>query len=168
MKQRLLLAVAMDMARGIGRGNALPWHLPRDLRRFRSLTLGKPLIVGRRTYQSIGKPLPGRHMIVVTRTRGFQAPGCEVAGSLDEALALAAARGEEVVIGGGESLYAEALPRCDRVALTLVLGHFPCDTFFPDLWALQPWQIRTEAFHAADDQNPHACVFLELERVATV
>ncbi|MCU0654762.1 MAG: dihydrofolate reductase [Polyangiaceae bacterium] len=168
MKQRVLLAAAMDLARGIGAGNALPWHLPRDLRRFRSMTLGKPLIVGRRTYQSIGKPLPGRHMIVVSREAGFQAPGCEVAGSLDGALALAAQRGEEVVIGGGASLYAEALPRCDRVALTLVLGHFPCDTFFPDLWALGPWQLRTEAFHGADEQNPHPCVFLELARVASV
>lgn len=168
MKQRIALVAAMDMARGIGRGNALPWHLPRDLRRFRSLTLGKPLIVGRKTYQSIGKALPGRHMIVVTRTPGFRAPDCEIAGSLEEALVLASQRGEEAIIGGGETIYQEALPRCTRLALTLVLGHFPCDTYFPDLWSQATWQVRTEAFHAADEQNPHACVFLELERVASV
>jgi len=168
VRPRLLLVAAMDLARGIGRGNALPWHLPRDLRRFRSLTLGKPLIVGRRTYESIGKPLPGRHLIVVTRSAGYTAPGCEVAGSLDEAIALAAQRGDEAVIGGGEAIYAAALPGCDRLALTLVLGHFPCDTFFPDLWARGSWQVRAEAFHPPDDQNPHACVFLEVERVASV
>jgi dihydrofolate reductase len=168
VRPRLLLVAAMDLARGIGRENALPWHLPRDLRRFRSLTLGKPLIVGRKTYESIGKPLPGRHMIVVSRAPGFSAPGCEVATSLDDAIALAARRGEEAVLGGGEAIYAAALPVCDRLALTMVLGHFPCDTFFPDLWAQGRWQVRTEAFHAADDQNPHACVFLELERVTTV
>ncbi|MCS6899768.1 MAG: dihydrofolate reductase [Myxococcales bacterium] len=168
MRPRLLLVAAMDLARGIGRGNALPWHLPRDLRRFRSLTLGKPLIVGRRTYESVGKPLPGRYMIVVTRSVGYTAPGCEVAGSLDEALSLAAQWGEEAVIGGGETIYAAALPGCDRLALTLVLGHFPCDTFFPDLWSQGVWQVRADAFHPADDQNPYACVFLEVERVTSV
>lgn len=166
MTPRLVAVAAMDLARGIGLGNALPWHLPRDLRRFRSLTLGKPLIVGRKTYQSIGKPLPGRHMIVLTRERGFTAPGCEVAATLDEALVLAGQRGEEAVIGGGEAVYAAALPRCSRLALTLVLGHFGCDTFFPEPWAQGPWAIRTEGFHPADDQNPHACVFLEVERAS--
>lgn len=162
---RLVAAAAMDLARGIGLRDALPWHLPKDLRRFRSLTLGKPLIVGRKTYQSIGKPLPGRHMIVVSRDAGFRAPGCEVAASLDHALDLAATRGtEEAVIGGGAGLYAEALPRCSRLSLTLVLGHFYCDTYFPNLWAEGPWSIRTEAFHPADEQNPYPCVFLDLER----
>lgn len=164
MKPRLLLVAALDLARGIGLNNALPWHLPRDLRRFRSLTLGKPLIVGRKTYQSIGKPLPGRHMIVLTREQGFAAPGCEVAATFDQALALAAQHGEEAVVGGGEAVYAAALPRCNRLALTLVLGHFACDTFFPDLWSQGRWSTRAEAFHPADDQNPHACVFLDVER----
>ncbi len=165
---RVIAAVAVDLAGGIGRGQALPWHLPRDLRQFKSVTLGKPLIVGRRTFESIGRPLPGRHMIVVSRTAGFAASGCEVAGSLDEALARAATRGEEAVIGGGASLYAEAWSRCERVALTLVLGQFDCDTFLPSPWRDGPWRVRTEAFHPADEQNAHACVFLDLERAAPV
>lgn len=166
--QRISLVVAMDLARGIGRNNTLPWYLPRDLRRFRALTLGKPLIVGRKTFESIGRPLPGRHMIVVTRTPGFPAPGCELANSLDEALALAAHHGDDVVVGGGEAIFREVLPRCNSIALTLVLDHFPCDVHFPEPWPLASWSVRTEAFHAADEQNLHACVFLELSRVASV
>jgi dihydrofolate reductase len=163
---RLVAAVAADLAGGIGRAQGLPWHLPRDLRRFKAMTLGKPLIVGRRTYESIGRPLPGRHMIVVTRDGGYTAAGCQVAGSLDEAVRLASERGDEAIIGGGAALYGEAMGRCERVALTLVLGHFDCDVFLPSPWRQGPWRVRTEAFHPADEQNLHPCVFLELERTA--
>ena len=162
---KLVLIAAADRNLLIGTGTGLPWHLPGDLKRFRARTMGRPMVMGRRTWETIGKPLPGRTSVVVSRSPAFSAPGCEVAGSLDEALARAVAHGgDEVVVGGGAALYEEALPRCERVALTLVLGHFDCDTFLPTPWRQGPWRVRTEAFHPADEQNAYPCVFLDLER----
>src|SRR5690606_3178604 len=119
----------------IGRDNALPWRLPADLKRFRRITIGHPIVMGRRSYEAIGRPLPGRTNIVVTRRADYTAPGCTVVHSLEEALARAAASPEAFVIGGAQ-LYAEALPRAYRLYLTRVHAEIPGDTLFPAVdWA---------------------------------
>lgn len=124
------LVAALARNRVIGAGNRLPWHLPEDLKRFKRLTMGAPVIMGRKTYESLGRPLPGRRNIVVTRQVGARWNGCEVARSLDDAIALAGDAREVFVIGGAE-LYAVALPRADRLHLTLIDADYAGDTFFP-------------------------------------
>jgi len=118
----------------IGRDGRLPWHIPEDLKRFRALTMGHHIIMGRRTWESIGRPLPGRTSVVVTRDRDYSAPGVKVAHSLAEALA-ACAGDEEVFVIGGAEIYREALPRADRIYLTEVLADYPGDVRFPALGA---------------------------------
>lgn len=125
------LVAAMAGNRVIGAGNRLPWHLPADLQRFKRLTMGAPVIMGRKTHESIGRALPGRRNIVVTRRPGASWDGCEVAGSLDAALAAARDAPEVFVIGGAE-LYAAVLPRADRLYLTLIDADYPGDTLFPE------------------------------------
>jgi dihydrofolate reductase len=125
------LVVALARNRVIGAGNRLPWRLPEDLRRFKRLTMGAPVILGRKTHESIGRALPGRRNIVVTRRPDARWEGCEVAGSLEAALALAGDAPEVFVIGGAE-LYRLALPRADRLYLTLIDADYDGDTFFPD------------------------------------
>ena len=124
------LVAALARNRVIGAGNRLPWHLPEDLKRFKRLTMGSPVIMGRRTHESIGRPLPGRRNIVVTRQAGARWDGCEVARSLDAAIALAGNAPEVFVIGGAE-LYRLALPRADRLHLTLIDADHRGDAFFP-------------------------------------
>ncbi len=114
----LVLVAALARNRAIGRDNALPWHISADLKRFKALTLGKPVLMGRRTYQSIGRPLPGRENLVLTREASFDVAGVQVHGDLDEALATIT-QAEVMVIGGGE-IYAQAIPRAVRMHLTLV------------------------------------------------
>lgn len=125
------LVAAMARNRVIGAGGRMPWHLPEDLKRFKKLTMGAPLIMGRKTHDSIGGPLPGRRNIVVTRRPGAIFRGCEVAHSLDEALALAGDAPEVFVIGGAE-LYRAALPRAERLYLTRIDAEYPGDTVFPE------------------------------------
>ena len=125
------LVAAMARNRVIGAGNRLPWHLPEDLKHFKRLTMGAPVIMGRKTHESIGKALPGRRNIVVTRRRGAHWDGCEAASSLDAALALAGDAPEAFVIGGAE-LYRLALPRADRLYLTLLDAAYAGDTLFPE------------------------------------
>ena len=129
------LVAALAANRVIGAGNRLPWHLPEDLKRFKRLTMGAPVIMGRKTHESIleqaGKPLPGRRNIVVTRRPGAAWAGCEVAHSLDAALALAGDAPEAFVIGGAE-LYRLALPRADRMYLTLLEAAYAGDALFPE------------------------------------
>jgi dihydrofolate reductase len=125
------LVAALAANRVIGAGNRLPWHLPEDLRRFKRLTMGAPVIMGRKTHESIGRALPGRRNIVVTRQAGARWEGCEVAASLEAALALAGDAPEVFVIGGAE-LYRLALPRADRMYLTLLDAEYPGDTLFPE------------------------------------
>lgn len=133
---RLSLIAAVAANRAIGRDGALPWHLPEDLRYFKRLTKGHGMIIGRRTWESIGGPLPWRTVIVVTRREGWEpAPGVHVARSLAEALALAAETlpdDDEVFVGGGTGIFAEALPLADRLYLTEIDADFPGDTFFPE------------------------------------
>ena len=140
----------------------MPWHLPADLKHFKALTLGKPVIMGRKTFEAIGKPLTERRNIIVTRRLGDSTAGCEVTHSLTDALVLASGVPEIMLIGGGE-LYREALPRAQRIYLTRVHAHFDADTFFP---ALDPadWRETAHTDHEADERNPYAYSFLTLER----
>jgi len=125
------LVAALARNRVIGAGDRLPWHLPEDLKHFKHLTMGAPVIMGRKTHESIGRPLPGRRNIVVTRQASARWDGCEVARSLDDAIALAGDAPEAFVIGGAE-LYRLALPRADRLYLTLIDADYQGDTFFPE------------------------------------
>ncbi|HEX5339745.1 MAG TPA: dihydrofolate reductase [Gammaproteobacteria bacterium] len=160
----LSLIVAAGENNEIGRHGEMPWHLPADLRHFKTVTLGKPVIMGRRTFESIGKPLPERRNIVVTRNRNYRAEGCETVHTLAEALVMAAGEPEVMVIGGGE-LYREALPRAQRIYLTRVHARFDADTFFPMLDMAQ-WRETAREAHPVDEHNHHACSFLVLERGA--
>jgi dihydrofolate reductase len=128
---RVYLVAAIAANGVIGANGRLPWHLPEDLRHFKSLTLGHPVIMGRRTWESLGRALPGRENIVVTRAPGYEAPGASVAASLDAALALCAGEPTAFVIGGGE-LYAEALAVADGLVLTEIQRDYPGDARFPD------------------------------------
>lgn len=150
----------------IGRQGQLPWHLPLDLKHFKLLTLGHPVLMGRRTWESIGRPLPGRANIVVTRQPDWVAPGCEVTHSLAEAVALAATRpgGELVCVIGGSEIYQAALPAVDVVYLTEVHHTVPDgDAFFP---ALPPsvWREETRERHEADEKHAYAFSFVTLRR----
>jgi dihydrofolate reductase len=146
----------------IGRANGLPWHLPADLAHFKSTTLGHPIIMGRRTWESIGRPLPGRRNIVVSRNAGFAAPGCEVAADLAAAYALAQGSPEVFVIGGSQ-LYDAALPGADRIYLTRVLASVEGDTRFPDLRP-DAWREKILGEQPPDDRNAYGLRFLLLER----
>ena len=125
------LVVAMAKNRIIGRNNALPWRLSADLKRFRRITMGHPIIMGRKTYQSIGRPLDGRKNIVISRNREFRPEGVTVAGSIDEALS--SANDDEIMIIGGADIYAQTLERSDRIHLTLIHQDFDGDAYFPEL-----------------------------------
>ena len=159
---RVCVVVAMGRARVIGVAGGLPWRLPADLRRFKALTLGKPILMGRRTHESIGRVLPGRRNLVLSRL-AFAAPGCEVVASLDEALSCCAGEPEVMVIGGA-TVYAEALPRAERIYLTIVDGEFAGDTFFPPLPEGEWREVEAEE-HPADAENPYALRFVRLDRV---
>jgi len=155
MKVSLIAAMAKN--RTIGLDNALPWHLPADQRYFKAKTMGHSLVMGRRTFESIGeRPLPGRKTIVVSRRRDYAPPGVEVARSLDEALARA--EGEEVFVAGGEEIFREALPRAHRLYLTRIERDFPGDTFFPELDE-SAWRLLDRERHEATTEIPFAYSF---------
>ena len=156
------IIVARARNNAIGIGNRMPWHLPADLAHFKRTTLGHPVIMGRRTRESIGRPLPGRRNIVVSRTPGFRPDGAEVHSSLDEAWRAVAGEDEAFVIGGAQ-LYTQALPQADRIYLTDVAGEVAGDTFFPALDA-GCWRESVLGEHPADGKNPFAMRFLLLSR----
>ena len=160
---RITLVVAMDAERGIGIGNRLPWHLPEDLAHFKRLTSGHPIVMGRKTFDSIGRALPNRRNIVITRNAGWQHDGVERAASLAEALALCG-EAEVFVIGGGQ-IFAEALPLAGRLELTEIAKRFDCDTFFPPLDAGAWHEQAREVHHAQDLGADYA--FVTLERAAS-
>jgi dihydrofolate reductase len=155
------LIVAMDEDGLIGRDGALPWRLPDDLRHFRRLTLGKIVLMGRKTFESLGKPLDGRDNWVVTRDPRFSAPGAQVWTSLPAALEAAGER-ELMVIGGGE-IYRQTLPLAQRIYLTRVHARLDGDTWFPALGAAA-WRACAREDHPADDRHAYAYSFVTLER----
>lgn len=159
---RLSLIVAMAENRAIGVDNRLPWHLPADLRHFRALTMGHPIIMGRKTFDSIGRVLPGRRNIVVTRNRDYSKESVEIAHSLDDALALCKGEREAFVIGGAH-LYQEAINRVDRVYLTLVHTVVKGDVFFPSLDGAH-WHEVERIGHRADATNGHDYDFFVYDR----
>src|SRR5262245_5936723 len=149
----------MDRKRGIGVDNKLPWRLSADLKRFRELTMGHHIIVGRKTYESIGRPLPGRRTIVVTRDVNYKAEGCEVAHSVKDAINLARERGEsEVFICGGAEIYAQTIGVADRMYLTLVEAEVAAYTFFPE-FDEREWSERESFYQPADEKNQYPFTF---------
>ena len=160
----LSLIVAMAENRVIGVNNRLPWHLPADLKHFRALTMGHPILMGRKTFDSIGRVLPGRRNIVVTRNPAYKSDGVEIAHSLHEASRLCPDEREAFVIGGAH-LYEAALPHAQRIYLTLVHTVVQGDVLFPALDE-SVWRIRETIAHAADEQNAHAYDFVVYERKA--
>lgn len=156
------LITAMADNRVIGIENRLPWNLPADMKWFRQQTTGKPVLMGRKTYDSIGRPLPKRRNIIISRDSSLLIEGCEVAGSADAALELCRDEAEVMVIGGA-SFYEQMLPRADRLYLTLVHAEIAGDARFPEIDFSQ-WHEMERHDHPADDANAFACTFLILER----
>lgn len=159
----LSLIAAMDQNHIIGIQNRLPWHLPADLKHFKQLTIGKPIVMGRTTFESIGKPLPNRRNIVISRNPTFHATGCDIAHSIEQALALTTNDPETMLIGGA-SLYAQTLPLARRLYLTLVHTTLSeGDAFFPAInW--NDWLILERVDHASDQANAVDYSFLTLDR----
>jgi len=159
---KVSLIAAMSKNRVIGRDNAIPWNIPADMHRFRELTLGHTIIMGRKTFESIGKPLPGRKNIIVTRQPDYPATGISVAGSLNEALLLAEGDGEVFICGGGE-IYEQALPVAAKIYLTLVDCDIDGDTRFPSILLNDYVELSRERL--AEDPSAD---FIILERAASV
>ena len=163
---RISFIVAMDLDGVIGQDGALPWRLPNDMKHFKRVTMGKPVIMGRKTHEAIGRPLPGRRNIVLTRDDGYLAEGCEVVHTVDEALRVAGDV-EEVMVAGGASVYHELMDRCDRIYRTTVEDRFTGDVYFPD-FDPKEWREIEHHEHDPDDSNAfrHTIVVLERERPA--
>jgi dihydrofolate reductase len=162
------LIAAMDRTRGIGIDNRLPWRLSADLRRFRELTMGHHIIVGRKTFESIGRALPGRRTIIVTRNENYQRPeeNLSIVHSVEEAIDLARERGEtEVFVCGGAEIYARTLGLADRLYLTFVETEADADVFFPE-WDESEWEVRESVYQSADEKNQFPFLFKLLCRIA--
>jgi dihydrofolate reductase len=157
------LIVAMADDRVIGRDGQLPWRLSADLRRFKRLTMGHHIIMGRKTYESIGRLLPGRTTVVITRQTDLEVPGAIVVHSLDEALQVAAADPEVFIVGGGE-IYRQAMPLVDRIYQTIVHAKVDGDTVFPPLAEAQ-WVLTETERHIADERNQFEYSFQVLDRI---
>jgi dihydrofolate reductase len=158
MSQPLItLIVAVADSGVIGRDNTLPWHLPEDLKRFKRLTMGKPILMGRKTFESIGKPLPGRQNIVVTRDTNYRREGVTVVHDAEAALRAAGPVPEIMVIGGAE-LFAALLPRAGRIHLTRVHGNIPGDVMWPALDERE-WSVVERESHSADDRHTWPMTF---------
>lgn len=160
-----MISVIVAVARNgvIGDGNRLIWHIGEDLRRFKAITSGHPVVMGRKTFESLGRPLPNRTNVVITRQTGYRADGCIVAGSLDEAIALFDPA-EEIFVIGGAQVYAQAMPLADRFYLTLVDRDYEGDTRFPD-WNGGEWELRSEERHARGEKFDCPFAFLDYVRV---
>ena len=158
----LTIIAALAQNKVIGKQNALPWHLPADLKHFKALTMGKPIVMGRKTFDSIGKALPGRQNIIITRRGNVQAENCTIVGSLSEAIA-AAGDATDIMIIGGASIYEQTLPMAERLCLTFVHHEFEGDTFFPE-WEASEWHEVERVDCCADEKNAFDYSFVTLER----
>jgi dihydrofolate reductase len=158
------IIVAVDEGGGIGFQNKMPWHLPADLKRFKTLTMGHHLVMGRKTFQSIGAPLPGRKTIILSRNPDFRAETCQVVKSLHGAIRIAKRAGEkELFVIGGAAVYARALAQADHLYLTRVHSRQEADTFFPGINDVD-WIGICSQFHPADDKNPLPHTFIHYVR----
>ncbi len=164
MKISLIVAAATNNV--IGRDGGLPWHLSRDLKRFKRLTTGKPIIMGRLTYESIGKPLPDRRNIVVSSRDSLEIEGCEVVATPEDALELAAGAEEVMVIGGGK-IYEQMLPSADRIYMTRIDASPDGDTFFPEI-SNEEWQVVEQEDFPADDSSEYGFSFMTLDKIGDV
>ena len=163
-KPRLSLIVAMAKNRIIGAGGKIPWHLPNELQLFKQVTMGHHIIMGRKTYESINRLLPGRTTVIVTRQKDYAMPGAKIAHTLDEAVALCAGDSEIFVIGGGE-LYRAAMPKADRIYLTVVDAEPAGDTLMPEFDAAQ-WRVHSTQHFGKDERHAHDYRFEIHDRVA--
>jgi len=157
------LIVAASTNNVIGAQGELPWHLSGDLKRFKAITMGKPIVMGRLTYESIGRSLPGRQNIVITRQVDYAAEGCDVVQSVDAAIE-AAGNAEEIMIIGGSRIYLEFLPRADRIYLTRVQAEVEGDTFLPEL-PQDEWRETSRTEYLADELNDFDVVAMTLDRL---
>lgn len=179
MSAVISIIAAVNLRGVIGRANTLIWRLPRDLARFRSITVGKPVLMGRRTFESLGRPLPGRLNVVITRDAAYAAPGCKVAHTVTDALGLEGVRDSaEVMIIGGSDVYGQFLARADRLYLTLVHDESEGDAFFPDFEHVVPCLLEPRLLPTMnpgwiegvrwdcppDERNLHRCVFVTWNR----
>lgn len=159
---KLSIIVAMDRNRVIGKGDALPWHISEDLKHFKKITMGKPIIMGRKTHESIGRPLPGRENIILTRDTSYQAEGCTVLHSIEEIFEHCKDI-EEVMITGGAEIYKLALDKVSRLYLTEVHTEVEGDTCFPE-FERNEWSEVSREEHKADEKNEFDYSFVLLER----
>jgi len=156
------LIAAMASNRVIGINNTLPWHLPADFKHFKAITMGKPILMGRKTYESIGHPLPGRTNIIITNNSSYRAEGCHVVNSIDDALALTRDDAEVMVIGGA-SFYQQTLPIAQRIYLTVIHHPFDGDAYFVEI-ADNEWHEVERNDYDADEKNPYPYSFITFER----
>lgn len=163
-KPRLSMIVAMAKNRVIGADGRIPWHLPNELQLFKSVTMGHHIIMGRKTYESINRLLPGRSTVIVTRQKNYAVAGAKIAHTLDEAVAQCAGDSEIFVIGGGE-LYRAAMPKADRIYLTVVDAEPAGDTYMPEFDATQ-WRVHSTQRFGKDERHAHDYRFEIHERVA--
>jgi len=161
-KMIISFVAAMAKNRVIGKNNTIPWDMPADMNHMRKLTEGKPLIMGRKTHESIGRPLPKRKNIILTRDTNYKSEGCIVVHTPEEALK-AAEGAEEVIIFGGEEIYKMFLKKANRMYLTIIETELEGDTFFPN-YKIEEWKEISYEEHEKDAENPHDYVFLVLER----
>ena len=158
------MIAAMAEGRVIGKNNQMPWHLPADLKHFKAVTLGKPVIMGRKTYESIGRALPGRLNLVITRDPEYRLDDATVVATPTAAIS-AAGNVEEVMIIGGGTIYQHFLPQCHRLYITDIALKVDGDTRFPDYNDVAKWQQLESQNHHSDDENPYDYTFRTLERI---
>jgi dihydrofolate reductase len=164
---RLSIIAALSSNNVIGRNNDLPWHLSSDLKRLKALTMGHHMIMGRRTYDSIGRPLPGRTFVVITHNPSFRPEGVQVVHTLEEAIQIAVHAGdEEPFIAGGAQIFEQAIHRADRMYLTRVHAELDGDAFFPDFDDVSEWQLTDSEHFEADEKNDYPYSFLTYDRMA--
>jgi dihydrofolate reductase len=165
LQMQVSLVAALDRNFAIGKGNALPWHLPDDLRRFKALTLGKPILMGRKTAESLGRALPKRRNLVLTRGGQSPVPGMQAVASIEAALDAACGDGDELCVIGGGELYALLLPRATRMHLTHVEAEVAgADAFFPR-FDPRPWRVTARERHPADAAHAFAFEFVDYARI---
>lgn len=160
------IIAAMTDDRLIGLDNTLPWRLPADLKHFKQLTIGKPIIMGRKTFDSIGRPLPDRKNIIISRNQDLIIPDCDTVTSIDAAVELAGDVSEIMIIGGAQ-IYAHALPKTTRMYLTLVHVKIDGDTYFPE-WNQDEWSVVSKETYQADELNQYDYSFVEMAKNASI
>ncbi len=159
----LSLIAAMGTNRAVGLNNQMPWHMPADLKHFKAVTLNKPVVMGRKTYESIGMPLPNRRNIILSQRTELIVPGCEVLHSMNQVL-LALKDQAEIMVIGGANIYQQSLPLAERLYLTFINHRFIADAYFPE-WNEQEWRELSREDHEADENNAYPYSFVTLEKV---